>query len=420
MVRQYLSDAMGLDSLIQQGQSYAVEQGNISVQNALENSVNSLIDTERSRYISQQVDSALSNYGTQQLDAMSPELINDYVAQQQQRTVNVIIQNTDFGKNTADAINNFGKAMETPIAPLSATPLNPALPQIADPSPKLSDANFADRPALSDKMDTAGLFDNRDSGIGDGMLFDAIRAAAPEISALAAESIFVGNETDGNMDAAVMLFDIIKSPNEEQSKAIEAASELMADIRSLEKDGVDAAKTAAIKSETAKAVAAVLLAQAIPDLLTEGDTAILRESFRELNVRKDEILMSYQQEVKPYYDEVRKMLANNAEALQILNILSQELTRQKIKTLPPDELEKIMEKLRNAKSNSSEVEYILQQEAKYKKKYLDPGRSKMEVAMKDMLKDFSTRVTAVINGAGTSKKVADAAKARVATRTIKR
>jgi hypothetical protein len=239
------------------------------------------------------------------------------------------------------------------------------------------------------------------------MLLNAFGSVAPEINALASESIFL-DASGGQIDAVAMLADILKSPTEEEKAMIDAAVLLMVDLKALEAEGVDPAKIAEIKDEAARTLAAAMLAQAIPDLLKEGDVAALRESFAELNARKNELLKSYADSVKPYYDEIRKDLADNMDALQNSNLLSKELTEKEMEKLPPIELEKIIEKLRRAKAKGFAVEYILQQDAKYRKKYIDPNRATLQAGMKEMLKSFSSRITAIINDANAAKKTSAA------------
>jgi hypothetical protein len=188
---------------------------------------------------------------------------------------------------------------------------------------------------------------------------------------------------------------------------------LLDEIDAMQKEGADPAKVAEMKNDVAKTVAATILAQALPDLLREGDVAAMRDSFAELGARKNELFAGYQAGVKPYYDEVRKDLAVNISALQLSNILSNGFTKKEIDLMPPNEIEKLIEKLRQMKERSSEIDYILQQEAKYKKKYVDPSREKLEQGMKNMLERFSSRVTAVITDASAAKKSAETTKASV-------
>jgi uncharacterized protein YnzC (UPF0291/DUF896 family) len=96
------------------------------------------------------------------------------------------------------------------------------------------------------------------------------------------------------------------------------------------------------------------------------------------------------------------------DALQNSNLLSKELTEKEMEKLPPIELEKIIEKLRRAKAKGFAVEYILQQDAKYRKKYIDPNRATLQAGMKEMLKSFSSRITAIINDANAAKKTSAA------------
>jgi hypothetical protein len=85
--------------------------------------------------------------------------------------------------------------------------------------------------------------------------------------------------------------------------------------------------------ELLQAVANVLLAQAIPDLLKEGDMANIKGIFSNLDSAKTKVVLEYNESTKPYYDEVKKILQRNAEALQMSNLLQKNIL-QKISNLP--------------------------------------------------------------------------------------
>jgi hypothetical protein len=394
----YIESSVNMQGFGSIADSYASDYANKAVQGALAGYASSMINQESSRFVSEQVDSALASYETGQMDIIIPGIIETAVQQQNSMLDSIsrdsVAMNSNLAMETAKAIAGFGS--DTFIAGNGEF--------ISSKSSDSMQASLAGPSSLSD------LSANSMYGLGEGdkitaaVLMDAFASVAPEISTMAAESIFTGANTEGNPDAFVMLADIINSPTAEQKEALGAAIALLDDMDRMQKEGADPAKVAEMKNDVAKMVAATILAQALPDLLKDGDVAAMRESFAELGARKGELLAKYQESVKPYYDEVRKDLAGNIESLQLSNVLSDQMTRKDIDLLPPNEIEKIIEKLRKAKTQSSEAEHVLNQEAKYRKKYIDPSRESLEHGMKKMLEDFSSRITAVITDAGVAKK----------------
>jgi hypothetical protein len=362
-------------------EAYVAQRAGELEQSIIDSYAQDLLTNEQSEFIANRVNMELASYKAEQLDMIIPELVAGFAAQES--NIDSMIPDSSIVQNTARDIMNFGK-----------------------------DETFtASSGGLVQPLGGDGVINDKAlAGLGAAenmMLLNAFGSVAPEINALASESIFL-DASGGQIDAVAMLADILKSPTEEEKAMIDAAVLLMVDLKALEAEGVDPAKIAEIKDEAARTLAAAMLAQAIPDLLKEGDVAALRESFAELNARKNELLKSYADSVKPYYDEIRKDLADNMDALQNSNLLSKELTEKEMEKLPPIELEKIIEKLRRAKAKGFAVEYILQQDAKYRKKYIDPNRATLQAGMKEMLKSFSSRITAIINDANAAKKTSAA------------
>ena len=68
-----------------------------------------------------------------------------------------------------------------------------------------------------------------------------------------------------------------------------------------------------------------------------------------------------------------------------------------LKDAPRSEIDKIVEKLKQKEKRTFEEEYVLQQEAKARKAYLDPNKKKLEDSMKTMLHDFTKKLAGTIN-----------------------
>jgi hypothetical protein len=150
------------------------------------------------------------------------------------------------------------------------------------------------------------------------------------------------------------------------------------------------------QNDLLNAVANILLAQGVPDLLKKGDMANIKTIFQELGNSKNKIMLEYARSTRPYYKNVLKDLAKNMAMLQSKNILNPNIAKDELDKLPPSELDKILDKIKKQENKSFEEEYLLQQEAKYRKEYLDPGNKKLESDMKDMMKNFTYKIQDVL------------------------
>ena len=72
------------------------------------------------------------------------------------------------------------------------------------------------------------------------------------------------------------------------------------------------------------------------------------------------------------------------------------MSKEELDKLPPSELDKILEKIKKEENRTFEEEYILQQEAKYRKEYIDPNKKKLEDDMKNMLNNFTSKINGVL------------------------
>ena len=204
-------------------------------------------------------------------------------------------------------------------------------------------------------------------------------------------------------DLAVRLENIIKNPTADQKEVLDAISVILKDM---EKDqGQDGSPDIRKSSDDLlQAVANILIAQAIPDLLKEGDVSNIKNMFSELNTSKNKIMFDYNEAVRPYYQELKKLLSKNLSILQLSNLVSKQMLEEEIDKLQPNEIDKIFEKLRKASNKSFEEEYMLQQEAKYRKQYIDPNKKMLEDKMKVMMRDFTRKISTVLEGASAAKK----------------
>ncbi|MDP3792076.1 MAG: hypothetical protein Q8R38_08565 [Candidatus Omnitrophota bacterium] len=205
------------------------------------------------------------------------------------------------------------------------------------------------------------------------------------------------------MELALALANILKNPTQDQKEVLSVVESLLNMVNNIEgQSGSPELKKAS--DDLLQAVAAILIAQAIPDLLKEGDVSNVKNIFSELNTSKGKIILEYQESVKPYYDETKKLLSKNIALLQLNNILSKNMMEQELSKLEPNEVDKILDKIRKMEKKGFEEEYILQQEAKYRKQYIDPNKKLLKEKMKAMMGSFTKRLSKVLEAVNTAKK----------------
>ncbi|MDP3792075.1 MAG: hypothetical protein Q8R38_08560 [Candidatus Omnitrophota bacterium] len=205
------------------------------------------------------------------------------------------------------------------------------------------------------------------------------------------------------MDIAAKLANILKNPTQDQRLMLDVMTALLNEVKRQEQEsGSPELKKAS--DDLLQAVAAILIAQAIPDLLKDGDVSNVKNIFSELNTSKGKIILEYQESVKPYYDDMKKIISKNIALLQLNNILSKNMMEQELSKLEPNEVDKILDKIRRMEKKGFEEEYILQQEAKYRKQYIDPNKKLLEEKMKAMMGSFTKRLSKVLETVKSSQK----------------
>lgn len=196
-----------------------------------------------------------------------------------------------------------------------------------------------------------------------------------------------------------MLASILDNPNDDQKQVLGLVEDFLNDMSKIAEDSSSPEAIRKVSDGLIQAVAAVLIAQAIPDLLTEGDMANIKNTFTELGAAKGRVLSEYNDSIKPYYEEAKKVLLNNISVLQLNNIVSKDMKEEELEKLEPNEIDKIFKKLHNITNKSSSEEYILKQEAKYRKAYIEPNQKVLEDRMKGLIKDFTERLSKVLGSA---------------------
>ena len=244
---------------------------------------------------------------------------------------------------------------------------------------------------------------SKETGLINPAILEKIAMDTLNQSALSAPIVNLSAAKITKMELAMKLSSIIANPTEDQKMILDS---VMAILNETDKEGEGSVSPELKKAQDdlLQMVASVLIAQAIPDLLKEGDVLGIKNIFSELNASKNRIMSGYQESTKPYYDEMVKELEKNMSVLQLKNILSNSMSSKDLEKMPRNDIDKVLEKLRQAKDKSFEAEYILQEEAKYRKAYLDPNKKIMEERMKAMMRDFTSRLSKVLESAGGAKK----------------
>jgi len=194
------------------------------------------------------------------------------------------------------------------------------------------------------------------------------------------------------MSITLLLANILRNPTEDQKAVLTAVEALLTDMKNIEEKTGKSSELTKAENDLLQMVAAVLLAQGVPDLFKEGDITGIKGIFKDLGTAKDKIMMGYSESIKPYYSNIIKELIANLAILQLKGILSNKINEEKLKNLEPKEVNKILENIRRSNDKSFEMAYILQQDNKYRKEYLDPSNKVLENNMKLMLTGFTQKI----------------------------
>ncbi len=266
---------------------------------------------------------------------------------------------------------------------ISDTTLNPVS---ADKTASIFKGLIANKGAIMN-AESGGLYAAKVNDIVESLAIESTLAIPVDI---------VQSTKAQEMEIALILAGILNNPTEDQKNILNAVEALLVEINAIEEASLSPEAIRKTENDLLQMVAAILIAQAIPDLLKEGDVSNIKDTFSELNSVKSRILIEYGESIKPYYEEMKKLLSDNIAILQLNNIISKNMAEQELAKLEPNGVDKILEKLRKASNKSFDEEYILQQEAKYRKQYIDPNKKVIEDKMKDMMKDFTKRLSGIL------------------------
>jgi hypothetical protein len=194
------------------------------------------------------------------------------------------------------------------------------------------------------------------------------------------------------MSLAMALASILKDPTDDQKLVLDIVETLLNDMKELKTEKAQNPDLDKTENELMMVVTSYLLAQGIPDLLKEGDISNIRNIFKDFGQSRDKIMLDYRESIKPYYNRMIKELESNLAILQLKGILSKKLTQEELHKFEPKEIDRLTSAIRKANDRSFEMEYILQQEGKYRKEYIDPSNKVLAEAMKKLMKSFAWKL----------------------------
>ncbi|MCX5666994.1 MAG: hypothetical protein NTY34_01590 [Candidatus Omnitrophica bacterium] len=207
----------------------------------------------------------------------------------------------------------------------------------------------------------------------------------PALPALTAND----KETPGTQE---ITFEPITNLSKENMEAIDSLKAVMKDLKGLEAF-TESSKAKEVNDKMAQIADIINSDKENMRLLYENNE--MGGMFKELSDKQKLLMLKYEKSTEPYYDVVRNILAKNITVIQVAGIIKQ-ITEEEMKRMPRDEIDKILEKLRQAKDKSFAKEYILQQEAKYREKYINPNAKKLAREMANILDDFTKQISGAI------------------------
>jgi len=300
--------------------------------------------------------------------------------------------------NSLSSRYNDGYTRVTSQQDIIETPFTKTMFSQIDNSLKINSAASSSSSNPYNIQNTSDLSYKSNLGIGDIKmgpgswgLEKAFSQAILNQATLSPQPMLVRYAPESN--TSILLRNIISNPTADQKEVLDATQALISDIAKIaEAMGDMDPELSKVENDLLQMVASFLLAQGVPDLLKAGDIEGVKGIFKDLGTSKDKLMMGYAQSIKPYYENIVKELSANLAVLQLKGILSKKLTEEELKNLEPKEITKILESIRKANDKTFELEYILQQDAKYRKEYLDPKNKALADNMKLMLNGFTQKL----------------------------
>ena len=242
------------------------------------------------------------------------------------------------------------------------------------------------------------LLQNSDGILGgkEGVIDEALLESLLQELNVDALGMPLGDISDQEMKIASILADIMRNPTEEQKEILEAIAALIEDAEKAEKDK----KTEEATDELIKAAATILLAQAIPDLLKEGDMNNIMAIFEEMGSEKTQIINQYENSVKLYYTSILKELAANKSLLQLKDLLPNNITEEELAALSAQRIDEILLKIKAVKDKTHTEMDIVQAEAKYRQQFVAPAIKMLQDRIQGLVGRAIQRMYGVLGNTG--------------------
>jgi hypothetical protein len=196
-----------------------------------------------------------------------------------------------------------------------------------------------------------------------------------------------------------ILASIMKNPTEEQKVMLSAVTALLSDLEKAAKEAENSEEVKKAREEFAEIAAVAMIAQALPDLFKEGDMANVKGLFGELSGVVSDIVGKYEASLDPYYNKVKDDISDNITLLQLQDIISKDITKDKLAKLPHGEIDRILGKIKRLKDKNFTEECILKNEVKYRAEYVEPQKKLMEENIKQTIGDFSKKIQSILSTA---------------------
>jgi hypothetical protein len=211
-----------------------------------------------------------------------------------------------------------------------------------------------------------------------------------------------GSPRASDMKIALILANIMLNPTDDQKKMLDSVESILSEAEDLAEE-MKSDEMKQVEEEFTRTVSVLFLAQALPDLLRQGDATSIKEIFSDISTAKDIILLKYREAVTPYYVEMASEFARNIDALKLGNILSNEFTEQAILKLSPKDIDAIVKKLKEKENQgiaTPEMKALLARDADLRAVYITPNQKLLEESMTSMLKQFTQKVYSILYASG--------------------
>ena len=233
-----------------------------------------------------------------------------------------------------------------------------------------------------------------EKGAGDLAMKELVENVLKE-SALSIPAGGISELKPQEIEIAAILASVLSNPTEDQKKVVEVLTGLVEDMANID-GSVGSKGLTQANNDLIQMFTAILLAQALPDLLKEDDISSVRQIFFELNDAKSQVMLEYKKSIGSYYDSIIKELARNIVILQMKGILSKSMTEDALGDMPRSEIDKILSSIKNISNKTEEEDSILAKDAEYKERYVSSADKTLQENMRILLQSFTQKLNDIL------------------------